>query len=327
MLDVLIIGAGPSGIYAAFYAGMKKLSAVVIESLPYPGGQLTTLYKEKPIYDIPGIKDITAGGFIDSLMDQYSDYHDEIPMHLNTKAATLEKIDGGYRVGTANGMTFETKTVLITSGAGTFSPRLLEAEGAAQSSNIYYFVNSVRDFTDKDVTVLGGGDSAIDWGLLISSVANKVEIIHRRNDFRAHEDSLDKFQRIGRILKPFNILKVTDTHDGVDLLLEHAETKEHFVHSTNVVLVNYGFAPVPSVFATWGLEMEGPAIKVSTSMSTNLPGIFAAGNAATYDGKSKNILSGLGEVTTAIGVINKLLYPHKAPVYSSSMAKKEPSNK
>lgn len=323
MLDVVIIGAGPSGIYAAFYAGMKKLSAVVIESLPYPGGQLTTLYKEKPIYDIPGIKDITAGGFIDALMDQYRDYADEIPMHFNTKATTLETIEGGYRVLTKNGMSFDTKTILITSGAGTFSPRLLEVEGASDSSNIYYFVNSVRDFTDKDVTVLGGGDSAIDWGLLISSVANKVEIIHRRNDFRAHDDSIEKFQRIGRIHKPYNVLKVTDTHSGVELLLEHAETKDQFVHATNVVLVNYGFAPVPSIFAQWGLEMEGSTIKVSSSMATNRHGIFAAGNAATYEGKSKNILSGLGEVTTAIGVINKLLYPNKAPVYSSSMPKKE----
>ena len=323
MLDVLIIGAGPAGLYAAFYGGMKKLSAAIVESLPYVGGQLTTLYKEKPIYDIPGIKDITAGGFIDALMDQFADYQEDIPLHLNTKATTLEKIDGGYRVGTNTGLTFDTKTILITAGAGTFSPRLLEAEGASASKNIYYFVNSVRDFTGKDVTVLGGGDSAIDWGLLISSVTTKVDIIHRRNDFRAHEDSIEKFQRVGTILKPYNILKAMDVHNKVELLLEHVETKEQVVHSSDVVLVNYGLAPVPSVFAAWGLEMEGPAIKVTSAMATNLIGIYAAGNAATYDGKSKNILSGLGEVTTAIGVIAKYLYPNKAPVYSSAMPRKE----
>ncbi len=323
MLDVLIIGAGPAGIYAAFYAGMKKLPAAIIESLPYPGGQLSTLYKEKPIYDIPGIKDITAGGFIDALMDQYSEFADELPLHLNTKAEKLAAIEGGYRVTTNTGLSFETKTILITSGAGTFSPRLLEAEGASTSKNVYYFVNSVKDFTDKNVTVLGGGDSAIDWGLLISSVANDVSIIHRRNDFRAHEDSIEKFEKVGRIMKPYNILKVIDEANRVTLVLEHAETKEQILHTTDVVLVNYGFAPVPSIFATWGLEMEGPAIKVKPSTATNLPGIFAAGNAATYEGKSKNILSGLGEVTTAIGAISKLLYPNKAPVYSSSMPREK----
>lgn len=323
MLDMLIIGAGPAGIYAAFYAGMKKLTGVLLESLPYTGGQLSTLYKEKPVYDIPGIKDITAGGFIDALMNQYADFANDIPLHLSTKAEKLEKIEGGYKVTTNNGLVFETKTILISSGAGTFSPRLLEATGASESQNIHYFVNTVKDFTGKDVTVLGGGDSAIDWGLLISSVATKVSIIHRRMDFRAHEDSIEKFERIGTILKPYNILSVKDIDHHVELEMEHADTKEKLVHRTDVVLVNYGFAPVPSIFATWGLEMEGPAIKVKTNMETSLPAIFAVGNAASYEGKTKNILSGLGEVTTAVGAIGKFLYPNKAPVYSSSIVREK----
>lgn len=323
MLDVVIIGAGPTGIYAGFYAGMRKLSGVIIESLSYPGGQLTTLYKEKPIYDIPGFSKISAGDFIDKLVEQYQEFKDQVPLHLSTKVTALEVKEGFYLLHTDQG-SFETKTIVIASGGGTFSPRLLSVPGADSKPNIIYRVDKLADFKGKRVVVLGGGDSALDWAVLLSEHGASVKIIHRRNDFRAHEDTIDKFKKSGEILTPYNVASVLGDELATGLVIEHAETRETQTIPTDYIFVNYGFAPQPSLYQAWGFEVEGSAIKVSTTMETNIPGIYAVGNAASYPGKIKSITPGFGEVTLAISAINNRLFPQKNnnAFYSSSIIKK-----
>lgn len=323
MLDVIIIGAGPAGIYAGFYTGMRKLSGAIIESLSYPGGQLTTLYKEKPIYDLPGYAKISAGEFIDRLVEQYNEFSDIVPLHLTTKVTALEVKEGGYMLHTNHG-TMETKTIIIASGGGTFCPRLLSVPGADQKPNIIYRIDHLKDFHGKQVIVLGGGDSALDWAVLLSEHGAKVKIIHRRNDFRAHEDTIDKFKAHGDILTPYNIQSVLGNELATGLVIEHVDTHEIQEVAADYIFVNYGFAPQPSMYQAWGFDVEGSAIKVTTSMETSLPGIYAVGNAAYYPGKVKSITPGFGEVTIAINAINNRLFPQKNnnAIYSSSIIKK-----
>lgn len=320
-LDLLIIGAGPTGIFASFYAGMKGLKAVLIESQSYVGGQMTALYKDKPVYDIPGKKGIIAQKFIDDLMAQYEVYHEEVPLMTNCEAKSIQYIEDGYIVST-NQRDFETKAILICSGSGSYEPKLLEVEGSFDPRVIYH-VEDVEKMKDKKVLILGGGDSALDFGMLLEKYGAKTTIVHRREHFRAHETSLLTYEKTGRILKPFNVLKIEAEDKGLCVHLEHVITQENMLIETDYVLVNYGFSLKSSVYQHWGLDMKGKELIVSSTMETSKKGIFAVGNAITYPGKTKNILSGLGEVSTAISEISKLIYPHKIPVYSSMMGEKE----
>lgn len=321
LLDLLIIGAGPTGIFASFYAGMKGLKAVLIESQNYVGGQMTALYKDKPVYDIPGKKGVIAQQFIDDLMKQYEVYHEEVPLITKCEANAIKKTDFGYIVST-NLQDFETKSVLICSGSGSFEPKLLDVPGSEHPKVIYH-VEDVKLMKDKDVLILGGGDSALDFGMLLEKYGAHTKILHRREHFRAHETSIQTYEKLGHILKPYQVLSILEEQKKLNVHIEHAETKETSVIVTDYVLVNYGFSLKSSFYQAWGLDMKGKELVVSSTMETSEKGIYAVGNAVTYKGKTKNILSGLGEVSTAISEISKMIYPHKIPVYSSMMGEKE----
>ncbi len=314
MYDTIIIGAGPAGLYAATLAGMHKLSACILESSFEYGGTLN-LYKQKMVYDMPGHRKISAGDLIQNLYDQYSEYEADVPLLLNTKAISIDYKDNHYVLETTKGI-FETKTLLLANGGGTFEPRLIEVPGAESKRNIYYNVKDVNDFKNQELVVLGGGDSAVDWSLTLAEVAKKVTLIHRRNDFRAHEYSVDKIKSEGLVLTPYVPIGFVG-YDQVDYLtIQHTENQSVLDVKCDALFVFYGSSPAKHNLSDWGFELDDKGlIKVSSTMETTRKGIFAVGNSVTYLGKKKMISTGLGEAATAISTIGNFLFPEKTQSY------------
>lgn len=316
MLEVLIIGAGPTGLYAAFLAGLRNLNAAVIESSGEPGGQLTAVYKDKFIYDIPGFPKISAKDYIDGQVIQYERFKSSLPIYYNEEAIDITKVDDYFIVKTTT-KTIETKFVLIAHGGGGFVPQKLKID--QHFDNILYYIKDLNQFKDKKIVVLGGGDSALDWAIDLSEYSKDVTLVHRRDEFRALQSSVDLFNEKGTILTPYMV----DTVEGVDtqagtLVLKHAKTHEKMTLDTDYIVVNYGFVLTKSKLEEWGLEGEKGLIKVDYTMQTNLPGIYAAGNGIDYPGKVKLISTGQGEAATAIQSITTLLYPEKTRRFEHS---------
>lgn len=325
MLDVVIVGSGPIGLFAGFYAGMRKLNGCIIESLPYVGGQLTTLYKDKEIFDIPTQKSIKAKDVIDQVYAQYKQFINEIPLYLNNELHSIKKIDGGYEIQTSK-QKIECKTILFATGNGNFTPRKLTVEGN-DAENILYKIDSIETFKDKKVVVLGGGDSALDWGVMLLENGIKTTIIHRRNEFRAHEETIEKFKSKNGIIKtPYDVVALNLKNNIVkEIIIKNKETENEEQIDTDYILVNYGFLPSKNKFSEIDINMEQGSFIVSSDMSTSCEGIYACGNAVTYKGKLKTIAVGFGEAATAITAINHYIFPNKnvANIYSSVAIKKE----
>ena len=312
MLDLLIVGAGPVGLYSAFLAGAKKLKTEVIESLGYVGGQLTTLYPEKPIYDVPGIPKIKAKELIKELYKQYLPFEKEVPIHFNTSLINIEKEDDYYKVFTTNNV-YLTRCVLLTTGNGGFTPRPLEILGADQISNLSYFVTDVEKFRNKTVLILGGGDSALDYGNMLNGVAKQTHIIHRRNEFRALEDSIEKFKTHGFIHTPYTPSKLKINGDlGTNLELTNAQTNENISLNFDELIVSFGMLPSSFDFNNLGIKSSKEGVEIKTNMETSLPNVFACGNCVTYLGKIKTIACGLGEAAIALHSIESIIYPKKS---------------
>lgn len=310
MLELLIVGAGPVGLYSAFLAGLRKLKTAVIESLPYAGGQPINLYKDKPIYDAPGFYKIKASDYIAECFKQYQRYEKEIPIHYNQEVLDIKKMDDHYEVQTTSKV-FLTKTILIAHGGGSFSPMKLEVENSHLKGVIYH-INDINDYKNEKIVVLGGGDSAVDWALELKGITAEVYLVHRRDQFRAHQDTLEQYQDSnGNVLTPYVVSKVLGENEVTAIELEHVKTKEKMVIETNNILVNYGLLASRSKLDDWGIAGEKGMIFVDSSMKTNLPGIYAAGNGVTYPGKAKMIVTGMGEAATAVGAISEFLYPER----------------
>lgn len=324
MLDVIIIGAGPMGIFASFYAGMHKINALTIESHNELGGQLTRLYKEKNIYDIPGFKKIKAQDFIDNLLDQYSAYKDVVKIMNNTIIKGFNIKSNSFEVVTSKG-NFESRLLLITSGNGTYIPRELDVDGASECKNIIYHIERLDDFKDKKVILLGGGDSAVDWALELEKYAKEVTLVHRRNEFRAHQSSVDQLLNSSiKVMTPYLTKEIVKDGDKAkSIIVENVETGERVTLDTDYVIVNFGLIISNNVATQLGLANINGNIIVSANMETSLEGVYAAGNCVTYEGKIKTITCGMGEVSVAINSINFKLHPSKAPQipYSSLMFK------
>lgn len=310
MLELLIIGAGPTGLYAAFLAGLRRLESAMIESLPEAGGQLIAVYKEKAIYDIPGFPKITAEDYVKEAYKQYQRFEKQIPIYYNQEALEINKKADYYEVVT-NGHIFLTQTILIAHGGGSFIPQRIKTD--KPYNNILYFIENIEQYRHKKMVVLGGGDSALDWATSLLEVTSDVTIIHRRTAFRALASSVEEFrEKGGKILTPH----VIDAYEGdislKALVLKNTETQEMIKIDTDYVVVNYGFLLSKSKLDDWGIAGEKGLIKVDTTMKTNLNGIYAAGNGVAYPGKVKLISTGLGEAATAIGAIADLLYPERS---------------
>ncbi|MCM3787083.1 NAD(P)/FAD-dependent oxidoreductase [Domibacillus indicus] len=316
MKDITIIGAGPTGLFAAFYAGMRGASVKIIESLPQPGGQLSALYPEKFIYDVAAFPAVRAQELVDRLVEQMNRF--PVELCLEEAVQSLEKNpDGSIVLGTDKGK-HETKAVIITAGNGAFQPRRLELDGADALPNVHYFVNDLSSFSGRRVAVLGGGDSAVDWAMMLEKTAKEVTIIHRRDKFRAHEHSVDLLHKSDiQIMTPF----VPVSFDGQTLALEEVKGDQKKSLEIDDLLVNYGFISSLGPMKNWGLNIEKNSIVVNSRMETNIPGVYAAGDVATYAGKVKLIATGFGEAPTAVNNAKSYIDPDAKvqPLHSTSL--------
>lgn len=316
MYEIVIIGGGPIGLFAGFYVGMRKLKGCIIESLPYVGGQLSTLYGEKSIYDIPTQVDIKAKDAAAMIFKQYQKFEKEVPLFLGCELKKISQVDNYFVIETST-QKLETKTILFCTGNGNFIPRKLEVPGS-ESSKVLYKIPDFSIFANKQVLILGGGDSAVDWGVVIGRSAAKVTIVHRRNEFRAHEETIEEFKNItkGTIKTPFDIIKIiNDSELCIKSKADGHEEKLPF----DYIVVNYGFLPSKNNLESLGVKCEAESILVQTDMASNINGIFGCGNAVTYKGKLKTLAVGFGEAATAVTAISHYLYPEKnvAFLYSS----------
>lgn len=321
--DITIIGGGPIGMFAAFYAGMRQSSCKIIESMPQLGGQLAALYPEKYIYDIAGFPKVRAQELIDRLNEQMSQF--ETTLQLEEKAESIESNGDILEITTDQGIHL-TRSIIITAGVGAFAPRRLEHPDAAkfEKTNLHYFVDDLNKFASQKIVLFGGGDSAVDWALMLEPIAEKVTIVHRRDKFRAHEHSVENLMNSKvEVLTPYELDSIEGTEEIEKVILVHKVTGEKVTEEVDAVIVNYGFISSLGPIKNWGLEFEKGSIMVNSKMETNIPGVYAAGDIASYPGKIKLIAAGFGEAPTAVNNAKSYFDPNSKvqPAHSSSMHK------
>ncbi|MBH9965726.1 ferredoxin--NADP reductase 2 [Rossellomorea oryzaecorticis] len=321
--DITIIGGGPTGLFTAFYGGMRKASVKIIESLPQLGGQLSTLYPEKYIYDVAGFPKVKAQDLVNNLKEQMAKF--ETTICLEQAVESVEKQgDGCFKLSTDKEVHYS-KTIIITAGNGAFQPRRLELENAMQyeGKNLHYFVDNMERFKGKKVAICGGGDSAVDWALMLEPIAEKVYLIHRRDKFRAHEHSVENLHNSSVELKtPFVPAEIVGDESRIhQIILEEVRGDEKEILDIDELIVNFGFVSSLGPIKDWGLEIEKNSIVVNSRMETNIEGIYAAGDISTYDGKVKLIASGFGEAPTAVNNAKAYMDPKARvqPMHSTSM--------
>ena len=302
--DVTIVGAGPVGLFAAFYAGLRTMKVKVIDALAEPGGQLAALYPDKFIYDVAGFPAVKAKALVDQLVEQAMQYGPTVC--LGEQAMTLTALPGdnaGYVIGSDKGVQHRTKTVLLTSGIGSFAPRKLPDAALAryEGHGLHYVLPGLDVFKGKRVLLLGGGDSAVDWALHLEPLASELTLIHRRDQFRAHEDSVAKLYASRCKVVPFHELKTIEGDGALQrAIIYDNRTKAETVLEIDDVVVNFGFVANLGPLKTWGLTIKGNSLEVSQKMETNLPGVFGAGDLVNYPGKLKLIATGFGEAAMAV---------------------------
>lgn len=319
--DILIIGAGPVGLFTVFEAGLLKLRCHLIDVLPQPGGQCSEIYPKKPIYDIPGYPSVLAGELIDKLMEQAKPFKPGFT--LGESAETIEEDgEGGYIVTTDQGTEHRAPCVAIAGGLGVFTPRKPPISELAdfEDKGVDYMVRDPEKYRGKRVVISGGGDSALDWTyFLADGVAEHVTMIHRSQSFRAHPDSVQKVMdlaSLGKIdlLMDSEVKGLSGSPDLETLLVKSKSGEERSI-DTDYWIPLFGLTPKLGPIGEWGLEIEKNAIKVNTvDYSTNRPGIYAIGDVNTYEGKLKLILCGFHEGTIMVQSAFKRIYPDKRNV-------------
>ncbi|MFJ1429705.1 NAD(P)/FAD-dependent oxidoreductase [Capnocytophaga canimorsus] len=315
--DIIIIGAGPTGLFAVFEAGLLKLKCHLIDALPQPGGQLAELYPKKPIFDIPGYPSVGAGELIDNLMEQIKQFQPEFT--LSETAEKIDKLeDETFIVTTNKGTQIKGKAVAIAGGLGTFEPRKPEIPNleAYEEKGVEYFVKNPEQFRGKNIVIAGGGDSALDWSIFLANVAASVTLVHRRNEFRGALDSVEKVQKLkneGKInlLTPAEVVEVIGNGKVEAVIIEKEGQKQTL--PTDYFIPLFGLVPKLGPIANWGLEIEKNAIKVNNALDyqTNIEGIYAIGDVNTYPGKLKLILCGFHEATLMCQSVYNRLNPNK----------------
>jgi thioredoxin reductase (NADPH) len=330
--DAVIIGAGPVGLFAVFELGLVDVKAHVIDILDRPGGQCAELYPEKPIYDVPALAIVTGQELTDRLMEQIKPFGAEF--HFSERVETLEKTDEGYRLVTDAGTTFECKVVVIAAGGGSFTPKRPPLPGIEQyeGTSVFYSVRKMDAFRDKDVLIVGGGDSALDWTLNLQPVAKSLTLVHRRQEFRAAPASVQKMLELvesGNI--SFKLGQVTELHgDNAQLtgVTVKAPDGSTFEQPTEVMLPFFGLTMKLGPVANWGLNLEENLVPVDTEkFETSEKGIFAIGDINAYPGKLKLILSGFHEAALMAQQAHKYVHPDKKLIFqyttsSSNLQKK-----
>ena len=317
--DIIVVGAGPVGLFTIFEAGLMKLRCHLIDALPQVGGQLSEIYPKKPIYDIPGFPSVLAGDLVDNLMEQAKPFQPAFT--LGDRAETIEKIeDGSFVVTTLDGVQHNAPAVIIAGGLGSFEPRrpLIDNLADFERKGIEYMIKDPETFRDKDVVISGGGDSALDWAIFLAEgVAKSVTLIHRSEMFRAHKDSVDKAYKLrdsGQI-KFLTNAEVIGLNGGSSLeqITVSVKDQEDVILKIDYWLPLFGLSPKLGPIGDWGFEIEKNAIKVDNTLDyqTNIPGVFAVGDVNTYPGKLKLILCGFHEATMAVQTAYKLVHPNK----------------
>ena len=322
--DVTIVGGGPAGMFAAFYAGLHELKAQLTESLPQLGGQVATLYPEKQIWDVAGEAGVQGRELIADLKKQMAIA--PVDQFLGEQVTNVVKLaDGTFKIESAQRTSYS-QAVVIALGNGAFSPRRLALDGADQleGRQVRYFVSDQSDFADQRVAVLGGGDSAIDMALMLEPIAKEVHLIHRRDAFRALEHTVSQLKKSQvQVETPYlpKELQVNED-DSIDLTLKKMRSDEEKHLAVDKILVNYGFTSNNAALNEWELPLasERGLIKVDSKMETSVPGVYAIGDGVTYPGKAALIAVGFGEAPIAITALAKALYPKKRmATHSSSM--------
>lgn len=318
--DILIIGAGPTGLFAVFEAGLLKLKCHLIDALPQPGGQCSEIYPKKPIYDIPGFPEVLAGDLVTNLMEQIKPF--EPGFTLGERAQTIDKQeDGSFIVTTNRGTKHHAPVVVIAGGLGSFEPRKPPIANIAnfEDKGVAYIIREPEIYRDKKVVIAGGGDSALDWAIYLADVASEVSLVHRRNDFRGALDSVEKVEELSKIGK-INLItnaEVTDLKGENELesvvITHKASASEKEIKETDYFIPLFGLSPKLGPIADWGLEIEKNAIKVDNSYDyqTNIPGVYAIGDVNTYPGKLKLILCGFHEAAIMCQSAYQRIFPDK----------------
>ncbi|ASV30561.1 NAD(P)/FAD-dependent oxidoreductase [Maribacter cobaltidurans] len=317
--DILIIGAGPTGLFAVFEAGLLQLKCHLIDALPQAGGQCSEIYPKKPIYDIPGFPEVLAGDLVDNLMEQIKPFQPSFT--LGERAETIEKLDDGTFVVTTNkGTQHNAPVVAIAGGLGSFEPRkpLLENLSEYEDNGVSYMIKDPEVYRDKKVVIAGGGDSALDWSIFLADVASEVTLVHRRNEFRGALDSVEKVQNLknqGRInlITPGEIVGLQGEGQLESVTIRKTtNAAEDITLEVDNFIPLFGLSPKLGPIADWGLEIEKNAIKVDTfDYQTNIPGIYAIGDVNTYPGKLKLILCGFHEATLMCQSAYQRIFPDK----------------
>lgn len=315
--DILIIGAGPTGLFAVFEAGLLKLKCHIIDALPQPGGQLSELYPKKPIFDIPGFPSVGAQELIDNLMEQIKQFQPGFT--LNERAETIDKLeDGTFIVTTDKGTKHHAKAVAIAGGLGSFEPRkpVIEDLNFYEDKGVEYFVRNPEKFRDKKIVIAGGGDSALDWSIFLSDVAKEVTLVHRRNEFRGALDSVEKVQELKKqgkinLITPAEVVRLNGAEHLESLVVNTGNAE--MTLQADYFIPFFGLTPKLGPIANWGLEIEKNAIVVNNALDyqTNIEGIYAIGDINTYPGKLKLILCGFHEATLMCQSIYNRLNPGK----------------
>lgn len=316
--DILIIGAGPVGMFTVFEAGLLKLRCHLIDALPQPGGQCSEIYPKKPIYDIPAYPEVLAGDLIENLAKQIEPF--EPGYTLGERAEKITKLeDGGFKVTTNRGIEHYAPVIMIAGGLGSFEPRKPPIPNLREyeDKGVDYIIRDPEIYRNKKVIISGGGDSALDWSIFLSDVASEVTLVHRRNEFRGALDSVEKVRELAHAGK-INLIteaevKAVSGRNKLDEVLIKHQTEGDINKDCDHLIPLFGLSPKLGPISNWGLEIEKNAIVVNNALdySTNIPGIYAIGDVNTYPGKLKLILCGFHEATIAVQYAYKIINPEK----------------
>ncbi|MEA2842325.1 MAG: thioredoxin reductase [Methylobacteriaceae bacterium] len=334
--DVLIVGAGPIGLFAVFELGLLDIRAHLVDILPKAGGQCSELYPEKPIYDIPGFPIVTGQGLVENLEKQIEPFHPTF--HFGEMVESLTPAGTGlaprFRIATDGGKTFEVKSVVIAAGGGSFQPKRPPIAGieAYEGKSVFYAVRKMEEYRGRDIVIVGGGDSALDWTLNLQPLAKRLTLVHRRDDFRAAPHSVNAMRELVGAGKMDLIIGQTGKLKGDDGQLSSVTIKGNDGAEKEVacdrLIPFFGLTMKLGPVANWGLNLHENLVPVDTEkFETNVPGIFAVGDINTYPGKLKLILSGFHEVALAAQKVHRYVYPDKKLTFqyttsSTSLQKK-----
>jgi thioredoxin reductase (NADPH) len=317
--DAVIVGAGPVGLFAVFQCGMVKVRCHVVDALEAVGGQLSALYPEKPIYDIPGHPSILAADLVDRLSEQAAPFHPVF--HLDTQVSALSRLeDGRWLCGLSNGESIAARAVIVCAGGGAFGPNRppLDGLGAYEGRSVFYLVKRREDFRGKKVVIAGGGDSAVDWAISLSEVAERIMVVHRRPKFRAAPESEAKLKQLadsGKIdlVVPYQLHGLEGSDGKLSAVVVATLEGEAKSLPADVLLPFYGLSSDLGPIAQWGLGMDRHLISVDPATgATDAPGIFAAGDICTYPGKLKLILTGFADAARAAHSAHDVVHPGEA---------------